>query len=252
MNNSFVALQAQAGAQMGSLVKHAKRAAVVTACALGVSLAATGTSFAQDYGYGQPQQQGASGGELMKGAAIGGVLGNIFGKITDNNRTVTTVLGAGIGGLIANQNAKAEQSAAQPGKLVLESSRRDRVATFNSEALVKRVQFQQAFKSVQEAEIDAKLSGAAPMTSQAYKDALRNYATAETADRQASQQFVGIYESLQKAGYDVSAFSASYAKLRNPMNPHDTSLTKMMEQSTANMGYQADPTVSSRSAGPSF
>jgi uncharacterized protein YcfJ len=188
---------------------------------------------AQDAQYAQ-QEQGAkpSGMRTVIGAGVGGLAGNLLGKITHSNRKVTTVVGALVGGLIGSAeltrdepagNMQCVQQQLQRSPLPRLSADRDRqLAAMQTEATQARAAYVTTLAAAKEAEIDKSLMPNDKAAQQRYQSAVIEASRDLREDRAATKTFTDAVRAL--AGqYNVSEYSAAFAKLRQPARIGDAS-----------------------------
>lgn len=234
MNNNMIALMASVGTQI-KVLPPAKDKIVKTVCA-GVLAAAMGAGVSPA----NAQEQAKSNfGETAVGAAIGGVAGWGVGKIFDASVATRNVLGgvgAVVGGVIANKNAEAKGAPAgaqpQAGFRPLEADRAERLTQLQLDALSKRVAYQSTVRQAQDAKLDRELNPGNADFDAKWKRASVALVQAKQLDDASSRSFVTAFEAARDARFDLSAYAATYGKLKQPFNVNDQSYTKLAETVT--------------------
>lgn len=251
MHKNMIDLMASIGCQLNvPNLAPAKGRIVKAACAgvLALGVGMTGAAHAQE-------QTQSHTGEVAIGAAVGGVGGWAVGKIfgaAPAARNIMGAIGAAAGGVIAHGAAKMEEAAkaapalpaAAHGLQPLEATQVEGMNRLQLTALTKRLNYQTAFKQAQEAKLNVQLNAGNPEFESKMKAAASQMMQMLRLDAEASKNFIAAVEMAKTARYDVSAYAATYSKLKQKFDVNDQSYSKLADQVLKNAeitsGVKAD------------
>lgn len=273
MNKNFVALMASIGTQIEVPKMSEQKSKIVkqvSAGVLAIAMGFAGAAHAQtaNVTIGPNGQPASHSGEVVKGAAIGGVAGWGLSQVFGANQHVKAAMmigGAALGGKIAGdsaeardqENARVAAAMAEKQSLIkqLDPDRAARMTKLEVDAVSKRLSYQIANRDAQEAKADQQLNPGDAAYDARYKRSAVAMMQANRQDQEAVQAFKSAFETLQAARFNVSAYAATYGKLSQRYDVNDQSYSKLVDQvmKHANVEVGAAPApVAASPSGPSF